>query len=53
MIRLLVGIVLVCLVALGAGALTVFHRSERCVQDVLQAQKVHLSTWEAIAKCQR
>jgi hypothetical protein len=35
------------------GAVTVFHRQERCVQAVLRAQHVGLSTWEAVERCQR
>ena len=49
-------LVMVCiLVAIGAMAgLAVVHvRAERCVQATLKAHQVGLSTWEAIALCNR
>ena len=49
-----VGLLLCVASGLGMlwGGLTVFHRSETCVQTILTAQHVGLSTWEAVAKCQ-
>lgn len=48
---------LLCILASGLlvlfGTLTVFHREERCVQQVMAAQDAGLSTWEAISRCQR
>ena len=46
-----------CILASGLivlfGTFTVFHRQERCVQEVMAAQGAGLSTWEAVARCQR
>jgi hypothetical protein len=44
---LLSGVCVLC------GAVTVFHRQERCVQGVKAAQGASLSTWEAVERCQR